>query len=145
MNKAFFVGNLTRDPESKTTNSGITLCTFTIAVNRRGSEQEADFVRVTVWRQLAQNCLLYLAKGKKVAVTGSITANAYMGNDGKPRASLELNADDVEFLSPRGEVLREAAYLKEEREAIQNEPEQGSMLKQNTGFVEVDLGDDLPF
>lgn len=137
-----------KDPESRTTQSGINLCNFTIAVNRRqgtnNGQPETDFIRVTAWRQLGQNCMLYLTKGKKVAVVGQVTANAYMGNDGKPRASLELTADDVEFLSPRSETeTKEEAYVQQEREAIQNE--QGSMLKQNTGFVVVDDSDDLPF
>ena len=109
MNKLFIVGNLTRDPELRTTSSGISVCTFTVAVNRRrGSSQnagqpEADFFRVSAWRALGENCQRYLAKGRKVAVTGSVSVSTYQGNDGMTRASLEVNADDVEFLSPKGE------------------------------------------
>ena len=147
MNKAFIVGNLTKDPEIRTTQAGIPVCTFTVAVNRRMSAQaehpEADFFKVTAWRQLGQNCHLFLTKGKKVSVVGSVTASAYTGNDGQPRASLEITADDVEFLTPKGEA-KEDTYIQQEREAIQQEPKQTSMVKNNMGFVQVD-DEPLPF
>lgn len=143
MNKAFLIGNLTKDPESRTTQSGVSLCNFTIAVNRRmgasAGQPEAEFVRVTAWRQLGEICLRYLSKGKKVAVLGSVTAGAYIDNDGKARANLLLTADDVEFLSPRSEAdAKEEEYTRQEREAIQNE----NVLP--GGFVEVD-DNELPF
>lgn len=127
MNKVFLVGNLTKDPESKTTQSGINLCTFTIAVNRRrnsneqAGQQEADFFRITAWRQLAQNCVLYLTKGKKVSVVGSVECNAYIGKDGKAYASMEVTADEIEFLSPRNYEAAEQNYIQQERKAIQQE------------------------
>lgn len=148
MNKAFIVGNLTKDPEIRTTQAGIPVCTFTVAVNRRlganAEHPEADFFKVTAWRQLGQNCHLFLTKGKKVSVVGSVSASAYTGNDGQPRASLEITADDVEFLSPKGDA-KEEAYIKQERESIQHEPVQASMIKNNSGFVEVHLDEPLPF
>lgn len=106
MNKVFLIGNLTSDPESRTTQSGVSLCSFTIAVNRRhtADKQEADFFRVTAWRQLGEICGKNLSKGKKVAVTGTVSASAYAARDGSPKASLEVQADDVEFLTPKGET-----------------------------------------
>ena len=109
MNKVFIVGNLTRDPELRSTRDGISVCSFTVAVNRRvrnaeAGQPEADFFRVTAWRQLGEICAKYLAKGRKVSVTGSVSASAYTAQDGSERASLEVTADDVEFLTPRGEV-----------------------------------------
>lgn len=107
MNKCFIVGNLTRDPDSRITSSGINVTSFTVAVNRRHraeGQPEADFFRVTAWRALGENCQKYLAKGRKVAVTGSISVSTYQGNDGATRATLELTADDVEFLTPKGEA-----------------------------------------
>ena len=102
MNKVFIIGNLTRDPESRQTPGGITICTFTLAVNRRGKDEKtADFFRVTAWRQLAENCQRFLAKGRKVAVTGAVSLNTYTKKDGTGGASLEVNADEVEFLSSR--------------------------------------------
>lgn len=105
MNKLTIIGNLTRDPELRTTQSGVNVCSFTVAVNRRRSQNsqqpEADFFRVNAWRGLADNCNAYLAKGRKVAVVGPVSVSAYTANDGSTRAQLEITADDVEFLSPR--------------------------------------------
>ena len=102
MNTIFIIGNLTRDPELRTTQTGHDVCTFTVAVNRRNDDaQGADFFRVSAWRGLAATCSKYLAKGRKVAVVGSITLNTYEAN-GKTYSSLEVNASNVEFLCPKG-------------------------------------------
>ena len=105
MNKLTIIGNLTRDPELRTTTSGVNVCSFTVAVNKRNKregEEEADFFRVSAWRGLADICAKYLGKGRKVAVVGSVSINQWEKN-GKHGASLEVNADDVEFLSQRTE------------------------------------------
>lgn len=144
MNKIFIIGNVTKDPEMRTTQNGIAVCSFNVAVNRRtgsnAENPETDFFRVTAWRGLGENCGRYLAKGKKVSVVGSVSASAYMGHDGQARANLEINAEEVEFLSPKGEG-KEEAYIQQEREAIQNE---AAPAKKNSGFVEVD-DEELPF
>lgn len=107
MNKVFIIGNLTRDPELRTVNGQdgpASVCDFTVAVNRRGGnngQNEADYFRVTAWRGLADNCKKYLAKGRKVSVVGPVSCRTYTGNDGVTRASLEVKADEVEFLTPR--------------------------------------------
>lgn len=138
MNKVFLIGNLTKDPEARTTQSGLTVCTFTIAVNRRKTAQagqpEADYFRISAWRELGQNCQKYLSKGKKVSVVGSVSASAYMGNDGKPHAQIEVNADEVEFLSP-------ANQTRQETPPVHNTP---PLPKAKDGYIPVDDGD-LPF
>lgn len=108
MNKLTIIGNLARDPELRTVRDGISVCDFTVAVNRRGSRQntangqsDADFFRVTAWRQLGELCAKYLAKGRKVCVVGPVSARTYTANDGTTRVSLEVTADEVEFLSSR--------------------------------------------
>jgi len=101
MNKLIIIGNLTKDPESNQVGDK-TVCNFTVAVNRRRKiegQPEADFFRVDAWSKLGENCQKYLAKGKKVCVVGPVSVRTYTGNDGVTRASLELHADDVEFLS----------------------------------------------
>ena len=101
MNKTTIIGNLTRDPESRTTDSS-SVCSFMVAVNRRGKGGGgADYFRVSAWGGLGESCQQYLAKGRKVCVVGRISASAYTGQDGSPRASLDLLAEDVEFLSPK--------------------------------------------
>lgn len=145
MNKLFIVGNLTRDPEKRSTRDGIPVCTFTVAVNRRNrgaqaGQPEADFFRVTAWRGLGENCARYLAKGKKVSVVGAVSVSTYTANDGSTRASMEVNADDVEFLTPRDAGLdtEEMKYQSMERQAIQQE------TTAQPQFVQVD-DDELPF
>ena len=104
MNLLTIIGNLTRDPETRDV-SGVSCCTFTVAVNRRvraGAHPEADYVRVTAWRGLADTCASYLTKGRKVCVVGPARAGGYNDrNDGSVHAYLEITADDVEFLGTR--------------------------------------------
>ncbi len=142
MNKLTIIGNLTRDPELRTTTSGVNVCSFTVAVNRRNrrddqnGQPEADFFRVTAWRQLADICSKYLAKGRKVCVVGSVSVHTYTGNDGATRASLEVTADDVEFLSARNES-EVGGYSAPASEAPSADP-------QAAGFTAVET-DELPF
>lgn len=107
MNKVFLIGNLVRDPEVRATQSGISVCNFTVAVNRRfkkeNGEQETDFLNVIAWRQLAELCSKYLAKGRKIAVTGSIQTRTYEAKDGSKRTAWDIVADEVEFLSPQNQ------------------------------------------
>ncbi len=116
MNKLTIIGNLTRDPELRATPNGINVCDFTVAVNRRNrrdaqnGQPEADFFRVTAWRQLGENCAKYLAKGRKVCVIGPVSVRTYQASDGTTRASLEVTADDVEFLSSRGDAEAAGSY-----------------------------------
>ena len=106
MNKVILVGNLTKDPELTTTNNGISLCRFTLAVQRRftsgDGEREADFINIVVWRAQADNCYKYLKKGSKAGVVGSIQTRSYDGTDGTKKYSTEVVAEEVEFLSSKG-------------------------------------------
>ena len=128
---------MVRDPELRTTQSGISVCSFTVAVNRRKTQNnqqpEADFFRVSAWRQLGESCQKWLIKGRKVCVIGPVTVSTYTGQDGKTYANLEVTADDVEFLSPAGQA--EAP----QQAAPANTPE-----PQQTGFTQVEM-DELPF
>ena len=143
MNKLTIIGNLTRDPELRTTSTGVNVCSFTVAVNRRGrrddqgSQPEADFFRVTTWRQLADICGKYLAKGRKVCVVGPVSVHTFTGNDGTTRASLEVTADDVEFLSSRNDAEAAGGYTAPAAEAPSAETPAA-------GFTAVET-DELPF
>lgn len=146
MNKVFLIGNLTRDPELRATQSGVSVCSFSIAVNRRfknqqTGQQETDFINITCWRQLADLCGRYLLKGRKVAVIGSIQTRTYEAQDGSKRSAFEVVADEVEFLTPAnaqpGGDFRPAAPA----------PTPASMpafSPAESGFTQVD-DDDLPF
>ena len=110
MNRCFIIGNLTRDPETRVTQSGASVCSFTVAVNRRGQDDKADFFRVSAWNKTGETCQKYLSKGRKVAVTGPVSVATYAGQDGKAYANLEVMAQDVEFLTPRAEQQAAPAH-----------------------------------
>ena len=105
MNKAILIGNITRDPELRMTGNGISVCSFTVAVQRRYTnqqgERQADFIPVVCWRGLAENCGKYLKKGSKVGVCGTIQVRNYEANDGSRRYVTEVVADEVEFLNTK--------------------------------------------
>lgn len=128
MNKVILIGNLTKDPQMRTTQSGVSVCSFTIAVNRRfkdaNGERQSDFIPVVAWRKAADLCGQYLAKGRKVGVIGELQTRSYEAKDGTKRYVTEVIADEVEFLNGREST---------------EEPQE-----QLGGFGEVDDGD-LPF
>ena len=109
MNKLTIIGNLTADPELRVTTTQISVCSFTVAVNRKPTRQQrenneapgVDFFRVTAWRERGELCAKFLQKGKKVCVIGPVSVNTYTASDGSTKASLEILADEIEFLSPR--------------------------------------------
>ena len=127
MNKLTIIGNLTKDPEMRTTTSGKNVCTFTLAVNRRKKAEgqpEADFFRVSAWGDMGDNCQKYLTKGKKVCVVGSVSVHVYTNQRGEAAANMEVLASEVEFLSPReqGEIQQpvvEAPVRKDEHSGFQ--------------------------
>lgn len=140
MNKLMITGNLTRDPESKTTNNGVFVSQITVAVNRRGSggNQETTYFRVSCWRGLGENVQKYLKKGAKVLVAGPVRAHAWIGSDGSAHCQMEIDADDIEFLNTRAEA--QAAAM----QAPDPEPEPDDKPADLSGFMPVD-DSDLPF
>lgn len=116
MNRVFLIGNLTKDPEVSVVSNDLTNCKFSIAVTRRYGAKETDYFSVVCWRGMAENCGRYLRKGSKVGVCGSIQNKNYETSDGIKRYSVEIVADEVQFLSTRSETeqndLPEAAPAK---------------------------------
>lgn len=133
-----FIGNLTSEPETRTTPSGVTVCSFTVAVNRRfansDGERQTDFFRVNAWRQLGEVCAKHLSKGKKVAVRGELQARMYDAKNGEKRMSLDVAADEVEFLSPKDEEPKR----KKDTASVAN----GTITQDQ--FTDIDTSD-LPF
>ena len=113
MNRVVLIGRLTRDPEMRTTPTGRSVATFTLAVDRRFSanrqagadgqpqQREADFIPIVTWDKLADLCSRYTAKGRQVAVAGRIQVRNYTDNSNQRRYVTEIVADEVQFLSPR--------------------------------------------
>ena len=131
MNRFFATGRLTKDPEKRTTQNGTSVCTFTLAVDRRyknaNGEREADFFPVVCWRQVADLSAQYLSKGKQVAIAGEVQIRRYE-KDGQKRYVTEIVADEVQFLSPRGDGV-----------------EHGRGTTQEPEMTPVSDYDDLPF
>lgn len=121
-----FTGHLTADPTARATNSGTSVCSFTVGVTRshknQNGDRESDFFRVTAWRQQADFCSKYLTKGMKVFVRGELQPSIFEGKDGKTRLSLDVQADAVEILSEK----------------------QKEQKKDLDGFTDIS-SDDLPF
>ena len=146
MNKVILIGNLTRDPQLRTVNTAngeVSVCSFGIAVNRRqgrnaqNGQEQTDFFNITAWRQLGELCSRYLQKGRKVCVTGQVSCRTYQAQDGTTRASLEVTADDIEFLSSRSDDQAAGAYTPAA-------PAAPAPTAQNNGFQAVET-DELPF
>jgi len=104
LNKVFIMGNLTRDPELRYVPSGTAVATFTVAVNRVYTSQagekkeEVSFIRVVVWGRRAEVCGEYLSKGSPVFVEGRLQSRSWEGQDGQKRNTIEVVADNVQFL-----------------------------------------------
>ncbi len=115
MNKIMLIGNLTRDPESNTTQGGVNFTRFNVAVNRpftnTNGERVADYFDVICWRQLADRCAKYLYKGSKVGINGWVQRRQYEDRDGIKRTSFDIVADEVEFLTPRQNGSRDSGGM----------------------------------
>ena len=150
MNKVYLIGNLTRDPEMRSTSTGIPVCNFSIAVNRRfknaqTGQQETDFFNIVAWRQLAELCGRYLAKGRKVAVFGSIQTRTYEAQDGSKRSAFDIVADEVEFLSATNAAPASSGdYHAAVSPASAPRAQAPAYAPVDSGFTQVD-DDELPF
>lgn len=122
MNKVILTGNLSRDPELTTTNGGVSVCRFTLAVQRRfqnsEGERDADFLNVVVWRGQAENCHKFLKKGSKCGVVGRIQTSSFEGQDGNRRYVTEIIADEVEFLTSKVGGDNAAVEVKDEPKKV---------------------------
>lgn len=105
MNKVFLIGNLTRDPELTETSGGVSVCKFSIAVNRNytgaDGERKTDFFNCIAWRGLGENIARYVKKGQKIAVSGSMEQRSYEDRNGDKRTVYEVIAQDAEFLTQK--------------------------------------------
>ena len=99
INQVILMGRLTRDPEQRTTSTGKTIASFSIAVDRGGEADTADFFEVTAWEKLGDLVIQYLAKGRRVLVQGRLRQDSWDDKEtGKKRSRVEVTATDVTFL-----------------------------------------------
>ena len=104
-NKVILIGNMTADPELKQTAAGVSVCSFSIAVNRRFAkteqgQQTVDFINVVTWRQSAEFVSRYFKKGNPILVCGSLQVRSWTDNQGQKRYATEVIADEVTFVGP---------------------------------------------
>ena len=100
LNIVVLTGRLTADPELKTTSNGISVCSFSIAVERRyrsGEERQSDFINIVTWRTSAEFVSKYFKKGQMIAIEGSIQTRRYQDKDGNNRTAFEVVANNVQF------------------------------------------------
>ena len=112
LNKVVLIGNLTADPELKQTQSGISVVSFSIAINRRVKKEgqpDADFVSIVAWRKTAEFVGQYFKKGKPILVCGSIQSRSYTDNQGNKRYVTEVVADEVGFVESKSESQSDAS------------------------------------
>lgn len=105
MNKVILMGRLTRDPELRTTSSNTSVCSFTLAVDRRfknaNGERQADFISCTAWRQTAEFLCRYFRQGSRLALVGSIQTSSWEDSDGKRQYRTDVVADEIYFAEGR--------------------------------------------
>lgn len=119
MNRIIILGNVSREPEVRTTQGGIKTANFGIAVNRRYANQqgvhEADFFNVIAWREKAEFIEKYVTKGKKVCIVGSLQNRSYDTQDGQKRTVTEIVIDEIEFAGKKDEGRVEQKEQKPEQ------------------------------
>ena len=147
MNKLTIIGNLTRDPELRTTSSGINVCTFTVAVNRRRSansnQPEADFFRITAWRSTAEFIAKYFRKGSAICICGSIQNRNWTDQNGQKHYMTDIVADEAYFVESRNSQENQSGYGTPDTYSAPaySSPAQSGAPK----FEEIKTDDDLPF
>lgn len=144
LNIAVIMGRLTANPELKTTNSGISVCSFSVAVDRNyskaGTEKQTDFINCVAWRQTAEFISKYFSKGSMIAINGSIQQRQYTDRDGNKRYAFEIVVDNANFCGSKAESGNNSNYG-----GSQESPASFSNI--DTGdFEEISMSDDdVPF
>lgn len=143
-NKVILIGNMTADPELKQTTSGVSVCSFSIAVNRRFSkegEQNVDFINIVAWRNTADFVTRYFKKGKPILVCGQLQTRTWTDNQGNKRYATEVVADEVSFVGSNESPTEQ----KNEPASNGSYTPTGYTSNNNTQFEEIPNDAGLPF
>lgn len=132
LNKVILGGRLTADPELKQTPQGVAVTSFSIAVNRKGKEAQADFINCVAWRQTADFICRFFKKGSSICISGSVQTRSYEDKQGVKRTVTEIIADEAYFVDSKGDG---------------GASEQGAptFTAAQANFEEVEQDEDLPF
>lgn len=160
LNRVVLVGRLTKDPEFRTTQSGVEVTTFTLAINRNFTnaqgEREADFINVVTFNKQAVNVNNYLSKGSLAGVDGRLQSRSYENQEGRRVFVTEVVADNVQFLEPKNGNNNQQSNYNQNNYQQQNKVQRGQNTQQNNvpasdnpfananGPIDVS-DDDLPF
>lgn len=124
MNKVILVGRLVKDPEVKTTQSQIAVCSFTIAVDRKfkaaNGERQSDFISCVAWRQQADLLGKYFEKGSRVGITGNLQSRSYDDASGKKVYVTEVVVDEIEFIDSKNDSSKKEPYSQWQGEQSEN-------------------------
>jgi single-strand DNA-binding protein len=154
LNVAVLMGRLVADPELRQTTSGISVTSFTLAVDRSyvkaGTERQTDFIDIVAWRNTAEFVCKYFRKGQLAAVQGAIQTRTYTDKEGNKRKAFEIVADNVHFAEPKRDGTsggsHPAAKPENHTQPVQNEQPAPAYSSGNTDdFEEIPSDDDLPF
>ncbi len=147
LNCAIIMGRLTADPELRTTTNGISVTSFSVAVDRSyqkaGTERQTDFINVVAWRQTAEFVSRYFHKGSMIAVQGSIQTRNYEDKNGNKRTAVEIVADNVSFCGSKAESGTGAAPVAQATPAAPAAPAFSTAGADD--FSSMDVDDELPF
>jgi len=151
LNKVVLAGRLTADPELKQTQSGVSVLSFSLAINRRfaskngeQAEQQTDFINVVAWRQTAEFISKFFRKGSALCITGSIQTRSWQDNQGQRRYATEVVVDDAMFVDSRNEAGNggQGSYVPDAYNAA---PSYSTPAGTAPNFEELNTDDDLPF
>ena len=149
LNKVVLAGRMTADPERKQTPSGVSVLSFTIAVNRSyvsknsdQGERQADFINVVAWRNTAEFISKYFRKGSAICVSGSIQTRSWQDQQGQRRYATEVVADEAMFVESRSESTSQSSYTPD---AYTQAPSFSSNPGSAPNFEDHNTDDDLPF
>ena len=148
INRVVLVGRLTKDPEFRTTPSGVDVANFTIAVNRnfknKNGEQQADFINVVVFKKQAENVNNYLFKGSLAGVYGRIQSRSYENKEGQRVFVTEVVADSVQFLEPKGNSNQQNVSKGQQTGTNSQQSSNDNPFTNANGPIDIS-NDDLPF
>lgn len=148
LNKAMLIGNLTRDPETRTTPTGQTVCSFGLATNRRWNDQngqrqeQTEFHSIVAWGKLAEICGQYLVKGKKVYVGGRLQTRKWQGADGVEKQRTEIVAEEMQMLDRAGAPAGASAAAPPATSALSSPTEQSARPAEEEEGIKVEA---IPF
>lgn len=157
LNRVVIMGRLVAEPELKTTGSGISVCSFCVAVDRnyvkQGTERQTDFINVVAWRQTAEFLCKYFGKGQLIALEGSLQSRTYQDRDGNNRSVTEVIADNVFFTGDRRDRASNGSYgnygvpIPQEPPLQNSSPVSAGTYSSGVpeDFEELPEDDDLPF